>query len=112
MITGHTFRGTARVFFSQRKKVFVVKAHTYEFGSYPDRIKASEAAAMVNKMKEKGETVEAMKKKVYIEHGNKKKALRTRLGIPRRDSLKSKYARELQWVAGHTFLKSVEKIKK
>jgi hypothetical protein len=110
MITGHTFRGNAYVSF--QKKVFVVKAHRYEFGSYPDRITASEAAALVNKMKEKGETLEAMRKKVYMEHGNKKKALRTGIGIPRRNILKTKYARELQWVAGHTFLKSVEKIKK
>ena len=110
MITGHTFRGTAYVLL--HRKVFVVRAHRYEFGSYPDRIKASEAAALVNKMKEKGETVDAIKKRVYIEHGNKKKALRTTIVGPRRDSLKSKYARELQWVAGHTFLKSVEKIKK
>ena len=37
-------------------------------------IKASAAAALVNEMKEKGETVDAIKKRVYIEHGNKKKS--------------------------------------
>ena len=71
MITGHTFRGTAYVVYID--KVFRVKAHTYEFGSYPDRIKASEAAALVNKMKEKGETVEAIKKKFTLSTGTKKK---------------------------------------
>ncbi len=44
------------------------------FGLYPDRIKASVAATLVREMKEKGETVDAIRKRVYIEHGNKKKA--------------------------------------
>ena len=58
----------------------------FYFGTFPDRIKASVAAALVNEMKEKGETVDSIKKRVYIEHGNKKKVLRTSF-----------------WVAGHTF---------
>ena len=71
MITGHTFRGNAYVTF--KRNVFLVRARQYHFGSYPDMIKASAAAALVNEMKEKGETVDAIKKRVYIEHGTKKK---------------------------------------
>jgi hypothetical protein len=92
--------------------VFSVKAMNdneavYHFGTFPDRIKASVAAALVNEMKEKGETTGAIKKRVYIEHGNKKKAQRNHFSNHLKASLKSKYACELQWVAGHTFLRSV-----
>ncbi len=58
-------------------------------------------------MKEKGETADAIKARVYIEHGNKKKARKNSFSNHLKDSLKLKYRRELQWVAGHTFLRSV-----
>jgi hypothetical protein len=110
MITGHTFGGVAQT--QKHGKVFGVRARNdnggfFFFGTYPDRIKASVVAALVNEMKEKGETVEAIKKRVYFEHGNKKKTLITRVSKHIKESLKSKYARELQWVAEYTFLRSV-----
>jgi hypothetical protein len=76
IITGHTFRGYAYV--TKNRKVFSVRANNggegvSHFGSYPDRLKASVAATLVDEMKEKGETVDAIKARVYIEHGNKKK---------------------------------------
>ncbi len=59
----------------------------FQFGTFPDRTKASVAAALVNEMKEKGETVDAIKKRVYIDHGNKKKALRNSFSNHLKDSL-------------------------
>jgi hypothetical protein len=84
-----------------------VNGRELQFGTFPDRIQASVVAALVNKMKEKGETVEAIKQQVYTNHGNKGKILRNTFPEHLKDSLKTKYASELQWVAAHTFLRSM-----
>ncbi len=89
MITGHTFGENARI--TKSNMNFCVRARSVngrdlQFGTFPDRIQASVAAALVNKMKEKGETVEAIKQRVYTKHGNKGKILRIQFSEHLKDS--------------------------